>query len=191
MNTQALKQGDVIFTAIPSPLFRRVAAGTDSKVSHVGIVLLNQNNEWVVAESAVPFSKYSTLEHFIKRSENGWFCVKRLAVPPNEAELKRIKLECEKRMGVLYHTGFKYESARLFCSKFVYDVFKNAMNIKIGTLETLETIYSRNPKTPLRFWRMWYLGRIPWHRITISPASQFHSKSLSTVYRCPENQSLS
>lgn len=71
MNKANLQEGDIIFIANPNLLDHRVTQGTGSKASHVGIVLNDGHSDWVVAESAVPISRYSTLEAFIRRSEKG------------------------------------------------------------------------------------------------------------------------
>lgn len=36
------------------------------------------------------------------------------------------------RLNKFYHTGFKYESSRQFCSKFVFDIYKEALCIPVG-----------------------------------------------------------
>ncbi|MCB1789948.1 MAG: hypothetical protein KDJ24_06585 [Gammaproteobacteria bacterium] len=182
MNKEDLQEGDVIFIAIPNPLYRRVARGTGSRASHVGIVLKDAEGEWVVAESAVPLSRYTTYDDFLKRTDNGWYCIRRLKTPLSAAAISRLKQECDRRMGVLYHLGFKFDSRRLFCSKFVYEVFRDALGVPLGQLETLRELHAKLPHVPLTFWRIWYLGRIPWSRITVTPASQMHSELLETVY---------
>jgi hypothetical protein len=64
-----LKPGDLIFTSIPNPIYRRIAAATGSKASHVGIAFPDPEAGWVVAESAVPFVRYSTLTNFLSRTD--------------------------------------------------------------------------------------------------------------------------
>lgn len=185
MNTDILKQGDIVFIAIPNPLYRRVARGTGSPASHVGVLLQDDLGEWIVAESAVPLSKYSRLEDFLKRTDRGWFCIRRLKQPLSDTQVDRLKDACDARMGRLYHLGFKFESNRLFCSKFVYEVFRDALQVEVGRLETLRDLYARLPRTPLLFWRLWYFGRIPWSRVTVTPASQMESGQLTTVCESP------
>lgn len=182
MRKEDLREGDIIFIAVPYTLYRRVAKGTGSKASHVGIALRDEQGEWVVAESAVPLSKYSAYDDFVKRTDEGWYCVRRLRAPIEDEQVRRIKDECAQRMGVLYHLGFKYHSRRLFCSKFVYEVFRHALGIEIGKLETLRELYSKLPEISISFWRIWYLGIIPWDRVTVTPASQMESDLLETVF---------
>ena len=178
MIIEDIQEGDIIFTAIPHLLYKKVAEGTGSKSSHVGIILKDSEGNWVVAESAVPVSTYCSLEKFIKRSENGWYQIRRLKDNLSAAQIARIKEEAEKRMGIFYHLGFKYESNRMFCSKFVYEVYDAALNVKVGQLETFKELITKLPDTPLWFWKIWYFGFIPWKRITVTPASQMQADNL-------------
>jgi len=88
----------------------------------------------------------------------------------------------QKRMKRLYHLGFKYDSKRQFCSKFVYEVFKEALNIEVGQLETFRDLLNKNPNVSKRFWKLWFFGFIPWKRLTVTPASQLESPKLETIF---------
>ena len=177
-----LREGDVIFSRIPNPLYHHVAAATGSTTSHVGILFRNPGGEWIVAESGVPLVRYVSLDNFIARSEDGWHVVRRLRLPPEPHQVHVLRAECDRHMGTLYHTGFRYESRRMFCSKFVHTVFRNALGVDIGELQTFAQLLDQRPKTALTFWRFWFFGRIPWSRLTVTPASQFESPQLETVW---------
>ena len=75
--TPLLQDGDLIFIRISNPIFRRVAETTDSWETHVGILFSGTNGTWQVAESTFPFSRFSSLNRFINRSEHGRFCILR------------------------------------------------------------------------------------------------------------------
>jgi hypothetical protein len=176
-----IQEGDVIFTAIPTFLYRRIAKGTGSPASHVGVLFLDKNKEWTVTESAVPFVRHTPLKKFIDRSDKGWYYIRRLTPALSSNDIKLLKRESDKHMGKLYHFGFKYESKRQFCSKFVFDIYKNALDVEVGQLQTLKELFSRLPNTSLTFWRMWFFGFIPWNRVTVTPASLMNSPNLHTI----------
>lgn len=180
-----LQAGDLLFTSIPNFLYRRVAKATGSLASHVGIVFHDSDAGWLVAESAVPIVKYTPLADFIARSDKGWLVVRRLRGGLSAGQVEALRRECDARMGKLYHLGFHFFSSRQFCSKFVYETYRAAVGIEIGTLESFRTLLSRHPETPLLFWRLWFLGRIPWSRLTVTPASQITSDKLDTVWEAP------
>lgn len=103
----------------------------------------------------------------------------------SEAAVQGLHDAASRRMGTLYHLGFKYESPRQFCSKFVYDCYREALDVRIGRLETFRELLASNPDSPLWFWRLWFWGRIPWERRTISPASQLEDEQLVTIATSP------
>ena len=88
-------------------------------------------------------------------------------------------------MGIWYHLGFDLDSPRQYCSKFVHEVYRDAMGISLGKVETFRELLDANPGSPLSFWKMWFLGRIPWDRRTVTPASMLASELLHTVYEVP------
>ena len=47
---------------------------------------------------------------------------------------------------------------------------------------TFRDLLARNPGADLRLWKMWYFGRIPWDRATITPASLYSSLALVRVF---------
>lgn len=177
-----LRDGDVIFSSIPNPLYQRIADATGSTASHVGILFRREDGSWWVAESKVPCVRYSTLDNFIGRSISEWHVVRRLHQPLTPVQAAALRQECDKRMGLLYHTGFRYESKRMFCSKFVHEVFRDALGVEVGRVETFGELLQRHPATSLRFWKIWFFGRIPWNRLTVTPASQLESSALTTVF---------
>lgn len=184
-----LEPGDVLFTSIPNFLYRRVAKATGSKTSHVGIAFYDPRAGWLVAESAVPTVRYSPIADFISRSDNGWLVVRRISGGLTSDQVTSLRHECDKRMGGLYHLGFDYLSSRQFCSKFVYETYLAALGVEIGTLGSFRTLLNNLPDTPLIFWRLWFLGRIPWTRLTVTPASQLISDKLETIWETRRSSS--
>lgn len=177
-----LREGDIIFSRIPNALYRRICAATNSPTSHVGILFRDSTGDWIVAESKVPCVRFSSLDNFLDRSANGWHTVRRLKRVLAPADVAALRRECENHMGTLYHTGFRYESRRMFCSKFVHEVFRSALNIPVGRLETFADLLHRQPGTALNFWRWWFFGHIPWQRLTVTPASQLEDPGLETIW---------
>lgn len=185
-----LESGDVLFTSISNFLYRRVAQLTGSPTSHVGIAFYDPSAGWLVAESAVPKVRYTPIADFIARSDNHWLVVRRLRGGLTESQVALLREACDKRMGKLYHLGFHYASSRQFCSKFVYETYLAALKVEVGGLESFRTLLDSQPHTPLLFWRIWFLGKIPWTRLTITPASQLRSDKLETIWESPHAPSF-
>ncbi len=180
-----LQVGDLVFIRVANFLYRRVADATGSWTSHVGMIDHREGDEWVLAESKVPLSRYCPLTQFLQRSEGGRHAILRLRNPPDEAAQRRLQAEAARRIGIGYHLGFDLDSRRQFCSKFVYEVYRGALGLEVGTVLTFAELLERNPMSPLAFWRFWFLGRIPWTRRTITPRSQLESDLFVTVREGP------
>ena len=183
-----LQPGDVLFTSIPNFLYRRVARATGSQTSHVGIAFYDADKGWRVAESAVPAARYSTLTNFIERSDNGWLVVRRVKGGLSADKVNKLRQECNARLGKWYHFGFDYHARGQFCSKFVYQSYLDGLAMEIGELQKFQALLDSLPDTPLLFWRLWFLGRIPWQRLTVTPGSQFNSDKLETVWHSDDHR---
>lgn len=177
-----LAVGDLVFIRVPARPFLEVAAATGSWTNHVGIVVDVAGAEPLVAESTFPFSRATPLASFVARSQDRRVAVRRLATAPDAAQSAAIQSAAQQRYGVFYDTGFNLHSRRQFCSRFVREVLLQATGVAVGEVERFETLLQRQPGTELGFWTWWYLGRIPWQRETVTPASVLASPALVTAF---------
>jgi len=74
------------------------------------------------------------------------------------------------------------ESWVQFCSRFVREVLQESTGEVIGEAQTFRELLERNRATHLRLWNLWYFGRIPWDRVTITPGSLYTSGALQVVF---------
>ena len=182
VDTNYLQIGDIVFIRISNFLYRRVAEATGGWISHVGLIDRREGDEWIVAESTFPWSCYTPLAKFLRRSERGQCAVMRLKSPADSKGEQRLQAEAKTRMRKMYHLGFDLDSKLQFCSKFVYEVYREALGVDIGVIESFRDLLNKQPESPQTFWKLWFLGRIPWDRRTITPESQYRSELLEVVY---------
>ncbi|KWC70758.1 YebB family permuted papain-like enzyme [Burkholderia cepacia] len=173
--------GDIVFIRVTVRPFLEVANATRSWTNHVGIVVGERDGEPLVAESTFPLSRVTTMSRFLARSDRGACVIARLKQPLDAEQRRRLVDAAMRRTGVVYDTGFDLASRRQFCSRFVREVVRDATQIVLGDVETFDTLLRRNPDHPLGFWRIWYFGRIPWQRRTVTPASLLESDALRVV----------
>ena len=122
-----LRAGDIVFIHVGGPLFSRIAATSKGWVSHVGIIVGQQQGVWMVAESAVPCSRKTSLDSFLKRSTTGQFAIKRLKSGLTAPQIETLHSAVDHRMNKVYDFGFNLDSKRSsFCSKFVYQVVQES-----------------------------------------------------------------
>jgi len=177
-----LQVGDLVFIRVTALPFRKVAAATGSWTNHVGVVIDTSGAEPVIGESTFPVSKATPLTHFVARSEDGRVAVTRLATALTDAQRAQIRRAAEARMGIAYDTGFDLHSRHQFCSRYAREVLVEATGTAVGEVETFAHLLERNPAAGLGFWRVWYFGRIPWTRETVTPASLLQSTQLRSVF---------
>jgi hypothetical protein len=177
-----VRVGDLVFTRINVLPFREVAAATGTWTNHVGIVIGRDGPMPLIAESTFPRARITRMDDFVLRSEDGRVAVVRLPTTLDVAAEARLKMAADRRLGTLYDTGFDLHSRRQFCSRFVHEVLEEAVGEPVGEVQTLAELFERNPQARLIFWRVWYLGRIPWARQTITPASLLSNPRMRPVF---------
>lgn len=177
-----LAVGDVVFIHVRALPFLKVAQTTASWSNHVGIVVETHGAEPRIAESAFPIVKTTSLSRFITRSAHGRVAVRRLVDLPSIEQQLAIRHAALRRLGIFYDTGFNLHSRKQFCSRFVREVLAEATGYEVGEIETFSDFLVRNPQADLVFWRLWYFGKIPWQRQTVTPASLLNSPALMSVF---------
>ncbi len=63
-----------------------------------------------------------------------------------------------------------------------FDIYKKALCIPVGEIETFGELLNSNPNAKLTFWKFWFLGSIPWERKTVTPASLWHHPGLVLIH---------
>ncbi|MFL6603255.1 MAG: YiiX/YebB-like N1pC/P60 family cysteine hydrolase [Steroidobacteraceae bacterium] len=177
-----LRTGDIVFTRIPWTPSRQIADVTGTWTNHVGIVVGFNAVGAVVAESRVPFSRRTKFANFVRRSAHGRVAVLRLPRPLSDDEILRLHRATGSRLGQLYDAGFNLRSGRQFCSRFVREVMQESTGVVVGEATTFRELLERKSGADLRLWKVWYFGRIPWERATVTPESLYASPSLKVVF---------
>jgi hypothetical protein len=177
-----LRVGDIVFTRIDGLPFRQVADATGTWTNHVGIVVGFNRLGAIVAESRVPLSRRTRFRRFVRRSAGGRVAILRLPRSLSGEEVAMLRRSMRRRLGRLYDTGFNLRSRRQFCSRFVREVLQESTGEAIGEVQTFRELLERNPAADLRLWKMWYFGRIPWDRTTVTPESLYTCRSLRIVF---------
>jgi hypothetical protein len=177
-----LRVGDVVFIRIASKPFREVAAATDSWTNHVGVVVDTSGSDVLIGESKFPLSRTTPLAKFVGRSEGGRVAVLRLKNKLTPEQQERVVAAAERRSGIFYDTDFNVHSRRQFCARYVREVLLEATGTGVGEVETFSHVLARKRDANLGFWKLWYLGRIPWQRETVTPASVLRSPELQLVF---------
>jgi len=179
--TRQLSVGDLVFIRVRAALFLQVAESTGSWTNHVGIVT-QDGDKPQIAESRFPLSGHTTLRQFVRRSAAGRVAVARLRQPISDHQRTLIARAATRRARILYDTGFDLYSRRQYCSRFVREVVAEATGVELGAVQTFAQLLQQRPDSNIGFWTLWYFGRIPWQRRTVTPASLLHSPDVEWVF---------
>jgi hypothetical protein len=180
--SEQLEVGDFVFTHLTALPFAKVSSATLSWANHVGIVVDVSGKQPIIAESRVPLTTTTTLSRFINRSKAGRVAVRRLNSPLTTEQKNKIALAVNKRKWRWYDTGFNLYSNRQFCSRYVREILAEATGVSVGEIENFQAIFKNNPHADLKFWTLWYFGKIPWQRETVTPGSLLNSNVMLTLF---------
>lgn len=175
--------GDIIFQTSESNQSKAIQIATKSRYSHMGIIYL-QDNEYYVFEAVQPV-KLTLLTDWIKRGENEHYVVKRLKNSKEvltSEKLSDMKVIGNRFLGKNYDLYFEWSDERIYCSELVWKIYKEALGIEVGELETLQDFDLTNDAVTEKL-RERYGNNIPKNELVISPASMFKSEKLQTIYQ--------
>ncbi|MCD4750203.1 MAG: YiiX family permuted papain-like enzyme [Thermoanaerobaculales bacterium] len=174
--------GDIIFHTSQSGQSVAIQKATQSRYSHMGIVYLRDQQAYVF--EAVEPVKSTLLRDWIGRGVGGHFVVKRLH---NASEvltsdtLDRMLEVGEAFKGKHYDLYFEWSDDRIYCSELVWKVYKRALDLEIGDLQTISEFDLSDPAIKAKVQERWG-GPPPADETVISPAAMFNSEVLRTVF---------
>ncbi|CAA6805988.1 MAG: Unknown protein [uncultured Aureispira sp.] len=175
------QNGDIIFQTSNSSQSKAIQLATHSPYSHVGIIYEQKGAFWVY--EAIEPVKLTPLKTWIKRGKKGHYVVKRLKNASkvlSSTALKKMKTAGEQYKGKHYDLYFEWSDDKIYCSELVWKIYKEALDIELGTLQQLESFDLSNPIVKNKLQER-YKGKIPLDEKVISPADIFESSQLIEV----------
>ena len=176
------RNGDIIFQTSLSSQSVAIQRATKSKYSHMGIVYL-QDSRPLVFEAAGSV-RLTPLDDWVARGEGGRFIVKRLSESDellSDKSIERMLSVGKTFSGKGYDPYFEWSDERMYCSEVVWKIFKRALNIEIGELQTMQDFDLSDSLVKAKIHER-FGDSFPIHETVISPAAIFDSKLLVTVY---------
>jgi len=179
--TDHLKEGDLLFQHLSCGDFceaieKVTPAYQNMHFAHVGILIKNEQNQWVVAEAVSKGVCITNLDTFINRSGKKNIYVGR--VKP-EYKIPALK-EIEKYVGKPYDTVFDINNNAYYCSELVYFLYKNKNGKSIFQLNPMTY---KDPETGKYFpaWVAYFKKMdqpIPEGKPGLNPGSMINNKEL-------------
>ena len=117
-----LREGDLIFYRSESRQSTLIVIGTQSNITHCGIIVFRDSKPYVYEASRTVM--LTPLKKFINRGKDGKFWIKRPKFPLD----KKIKLS---QLGQKYDLAFKFDNGKMYCSELVYVVYKEQFGVEL------------------------------------------------------------
>ncbi len=173
-----IQSGDIIFHTSLSSQSMAIQLATDSPYSHVGIVMID-NNEKYVLEAIQPV-QYTPIEEWIKRGEKGHYVIKRLKNSSSvitENSIANLKSNATQYLGKNYDLKFEWSDDKIYCSELVWKLYKESFGIELCSLKTIKDYDLQNKQVQSKM-KERYGNEIPLNEIVVSPQDIFESSLL-------------
>lgn len=178
----AVRDGDIILHTSKSSQSKAIQLATGSEYSHIGVIF-QENHEWFVYEAHGPV-RSTPLREWIERGVGRHYKVLRLREPKtlSAEKIERLREAGLKFRGRPYDQYFSWSDDRIYCSELVWKIYKNALNLELGTPRALRC-HKLSASVVKSKMKERYGRRIPFNEKTISPQDIYESKLLYVVGR--------
>lgn len=175
------KDGDIIFQTSQSQQCEAVRIATNSKFSHCGI-LFNENGNRYVYEAIQPVKK-TLLTDWIKHGLDGKYLVARLkdSTLLTPTLLNKMQQYGKSMFDKDYDLYFEWTNDKIYCSEYVWKIYKTAANIELCPLEKLKSFNLENPKVKYIL-KQRYGNNIPLEEDVVAPSQLATSTKLNVIF---------
>lgn len=177
------QEGDIVFTTDNSSQGKAVKLATNSKYSHVGVVL-KHNGELYLYEAVQPVRKVK-LDYWMKRGGNTSYAVKRFSGDTllTKENFTKMKLYAEKNLGKDYDPYFGWKDDILYCSEYVWKIYYEGTGLKLSDPKKLKEYNTDHPYVQ-QIMKQRYGNNIPYDEKMVSPGDLFESELLKCIHFC-------
>lgn len=169
--------GDLVFQVMLSDQSRAIQLATHSQYSHVGIVIM-KNDEPMVFEAVGPV-KYTSWQDWVNQGDKQHFVAKRMKKPLSEQAVNTIVKNTGVYQGKPYDFPFSWTDEKIYCSELVWKLYK-AADIELAPLAKLGSFDLTHPVVKAKL-KERYGDNIPLNEKVVPPSALFDSDLLETV----------
>lgn len=178
IDNRNFKDGDIIFHTSKSSQSKVIQEITDSKYSHVGIIV-TVNNELYVLEAVQPV-KLTKLDLFINRGLDNKYTVMRYNNSISANQIKEMKSFGKSLIGKPYDLQFKWDNDKIYCSELVWKIY-NVGNIRLCEPKQFND-YDLTSKSAIKMIENRYKMNFNYNEMVVSPAQLANSNQLHIIY---------
>ncbi len=177
----SFNDGDIIFQSSQSEQCEAVRIATNSKFSHCGIIF-NENGKSYVYEAIQPVKK-TLLSDWITHGLDNKYVVARLKDTTllNANNVAKMKEYGKKEFNKEYDIYFEWSDEKIYCSEYVWKIYKNGANIELCNLEKLKSFNLDNPQVKAIL-KQRYGKNIPLNESVVAPSQLADSDKVTIIY---------
>lgn len=179
----AVRDGDLVFHTSKSRQSQLVALATGSRWTHMGIVVVQDGEPWVL--EAVQPVKLTKLSAWISRGDAGRVVVKRLAKADEvltAGAVAKMRELGKAWLGKDYDLRFQWSDESLYCSELVFKLYEQGAGVEIGRKQKAGEMRLADPKVQKELKRRFPRESFSADEIVVTPQSMFEDPALVTVY---------
>jgi hypothetical protein len=175
--------GDLIFQISGSEQAQVVRLVTGGTYGHVGIVFIIDGVPRIL-EAGGASVHYTSLDGFIKRTDDKHYVVKRLKhaelllTPDKLAELRT---RGEEFLSTGYDKVFNWSDEEMYCSELAWKLYERVFDVELGRLAVIGDFDLTHPRAQ-KLLQERYGDDVPLDETVISPTTLFASDLLEVVY---------
>ncbi len=177
------ENGDIIFQFSLSSESVAIQRATKSKYSHMGIIFIKNGRPFVF--EAIEPVRLTSFYDWVDRGEGRHYVVKRLTNAKERLTsdaVARIFKVGKTFEGRNYDFYFEWSDDRIYCSELVWKIYKRALNLEVGKLQTMREFDFSDPLVQAKV-RERFGDSLPKDETVISPGAIFASELLTLVYQ--------
>ncbi len=181
ISQQTFNDGDVILQSSQSEQCEAVRIATNSKFSHCGIIF-NENGKCYVYEAIQPVKK-TLLSDWIQHGIDNKYLVMRLkdSTLLDKSSLDKMKAYGKNLFDKNYDIYFEWSDENIYCSEYVWKIYKNGANIELCNLEKLKSFNLDDSRVKAILSER-YGKKIPLNEDVVAPSQLANSDKLITIF---------
>ena len=175
------KDGDIIFQSSQSEQCEAVRIATNSKFSHCGIIFY-EGEKCYVYEAVQPVKK-TLFKDWIKHGLDSKCLIMRLkdTTSLNKSSLDKMQSYSKNFFNKDYDIYFEWSDEKIYCSEYVWKIYKTGANIELCNLEKLSSFNLEDYRVKAIL-KERYGSNIPLNEKVVAPSQLAKSDKLITIF---------
>lgn len=177
-----LRNGDIVFQSGDSRQCVAVKLATHSPYSHCGIYLTGSDGKAYIYEAVQPVKK-TPVAQWIQQGNGGIYTAVRLNNAQqviNDSTSALLLNEANKYINRDYDIYFGWGDDKIYCSEYVWKIYKNALNIEICPLSQLKD-FDLSSKEVKHIMQERYGSHIPYEEKVVAPSDLYAAPTVTQV----------